>query len=268
MSHPGRPLLAARLSDEASKDGGSPGSGRQPGGRPKRTLIESACSACRRRKSRCDGLRPSCSRCQNLRTDCQYEAEEGESRWSALRRRNQVLEAERDQVRELLAFVQTRPEPEAMDIFQRMRQTHYDDVLILLRQIKENTMGMPPGMGPLPPQGTAAERLPPIQTILDVPGRGMTPVHPHLTHSHSLSSEDSRGSSVPDLIGGMPQHRPHLEPLEPSLLAQHQQHQQHQGHQHQQQHHMMPGPISYSSEESSNSIGSTSMDAPRPYHTP
>lgn len=199
-----------------------------------------------------------------MRTDCQYEAEEGESRWSALRRRNQVLEAERDQVRELLAFVQTRPEPEAMDIFQRMRQTHYDDVLLLLRQIKENTMGMPPGMGPPPPQGTAAERLPPINSILDVPGRGMTPVHPHLVHSHSLSSEDSRSSSVPDLVGGMPQHRPHLEPLEPSLHPQHQQHQQQQQQNH--QHHMMQGPISYSSEESSNSIGSTSMDAQKPYY--
>ncbi|KAK4503985.1 hypothetical protein PRZ48_004900 [Zasmidium cellare] len=56
----GRPLLAARTSSgDATKDGGntSPGGGRQPGGRPKRTLIESACSACRRRKSRCDGVR-------------------------------------------------------------------------------------------------------------------------------------------------------------------------------------------------------------------
>lgn len=56
MSGP-RPLLAAR-SSSGEKDGNgnaSPGSNRPPGaasGRPKRTLIESACSACRRRKSR------------------------------------------------------------------------------------------------------------------------------------------------------------------------------------------------------------------------
>lgn len=154
-----------------------------------------------------------------------------------------------------------------MDIFQRLRSTHYDDVFMLLRQIKENAMGMPPGMSALQAQGVAAERLPPIQAILDVPGRGITPVHPHLTQSHSLSSEDSRGSSGPDLAGGHPQHRPHLDTLEPSLHPQHQQH-QHQHGQQQQQHHMGTGPISYNSEESSASNGSTTMDAPRPYHTP
>ncbi|EME83268.1 uncharacterized protein MYCFIDRAFT_215244 [Pseudocercospora fijiensis CIRAD86] len=203
----------------------------------------------------CDGLRPACSRCQNLRTECQYEAEEGESRWSALRRRNQVLEQERDQVRELLAFVQARPEPEAQDIFQRIRTSNYDDVFALLRQIKEGVIGLPPhqAMGPLPPPATTGvDRLPPIQTILDVPTRGMTPNH--LSHSHSLSSEDSgRASSIPEIPNAQ---IPLYHAIEPSL----------RGHQH-------PTPFSahlpsLSSEESTGSVGSTSLDPSKPYQTP
>ncbi|KAI5367450.1 Putative zn(2)-C6 fungal-type DNA-binding domain-containing protein [Septoria linicola] len=293
MSGPGHsmPLLAARSSSgEASKDSNNSNNGnsaptgpsRPPGGRPKRTLIESACSACRRRKSRCDGVRPSCSRCQNLRTECQYEAEEGESRWSALRRRNQILEHERDQIRELLAFVQTRPESEAMDIFQRIRTSSYDDIFLLLRQIRDGPYGIQPNLqqhiahqGPTPPQAGAVidHRLPPIQAILDVSSRtGLNspghahhnglPTHVNLVHSHSLSSDDSRTSSVPEYTPGPP---PTLQPSLHQPLPQHAPHQS-----------THPPPLvgpkpSLSSEESTGSITSTtgySMDPSKPYQTP
>ena len=61
MSNPGRPLQAALTPlDDSSKGEDSltqssslrPGQQPNPGGRPKRTLIESACAACRKRKSR------------------------------------------------------------------------------------------------------------------------------------------------------------------------------------------------------------------------
>ncbi|CAK3750757.1 Hypothetical predicted protein [Lecanosticta acicola] len=223
-----RPLLAAR-SPSGDKDGAGGaslrGSNRPPGAssaRPKRTLIESACSACRRRKSR------------NLRTDCHYEAEEGESRWSALRRRNQILEAERDHVRELMYLVQTRPEAEALEIFQRIRQTSYDDLFLLLRRLKDSTGDAAIAVAPhVPglahPVSGPEQRLPPIQTILDPKARSHQP--PHLAHSQSLSSEDSRGSSVGNSAGmeiiSIPvshqqqqQHRQLLDTLEPSLRPQ------------------------------------------------
>lgn len=202
-----------------------------------------------------------------MRTDCHYEAEEGESRWSALRRRNQILEAERDQLRELMGFVQSRSEPEAMDLFQRIRGSTYDDLFFLLRQIKDGAMGIHPGMTPtaLPPPGSADQRLPPIQTILDAPSRGMTPVN--LPHGQSLSSEESRTSSTSG-PSGPHAHRILEPPIEP-LLQQHQQHQAHQAHQAPQVPHMIPAPpISYSSEESTGSMASISLDGPRPYHTP
>lgn len=289
MSQPGhsRPLLAARTSSaDASKDGASnsnnsnaPGPTRPPSGRPKRTLIESACSACRRRKSRCDGLRPSCSRCQNLRTECQYEAEEGESRWSALRRRNQLLEQERDHIRELLAFVQTRPEAEALDIFQRIRTSSYDDIFLLLRQVRDGAYGIQPNMQqhlpPGPPPGNAIDhRLPPIQAILEVSSRpgvnGPTHAHPnhaHLVHSHSMSSDESRGSSIPEYQQGGASHM--LSTMEPSP---------HQARHQTAPHHSTNTPPligpkpSLSSEESTGSVNSNTpgfgMDPSKPYQTP
>lgn len=203
--------------------------------------------------------RPTCSRCQNLRTECHYEAEEGESRWSALRRRNQILEAERDQLRELMGFVQSRSEPEAMDLFQRIRGSNYDDLFALLRQIRDGALGVPQNIAApnLPPPASGEQRLPPIQTILDgSSSRGMTPIN--LVHSHSLSSEESRNSSTSGPAGA--HHRVPLEPpIEPLL---------HQAHQ--PPPHMISAPSlpTYSSEESAGSVGSTSMDGPRPYHTP
>ena len=210
--------------------------------------------------------RPTCSRCQNLRTDCHYEAEEGESRWSALRRRNQILEAERDQLRELMAFVQKRPEPEAQDIFQRIRTSSYDDLFMLLRAIKDGAMNMqqlPATMTAMnvPSLPTAVsgvdQRLPPIHAILDHPRRTSPPAH--LVHNHSLSSEDSTGSvptelttntSTPVAGGGPPPaHRTPLNTLEPSL--------QHHAHGY-----MRGTPATLSSEESTSSVVSTALDVP------
>ncbi|TLD05636.1 hypothetical protein E2P81_ATG10456 [Venturia nashicola] len=92
-----------------------------PGGKSRRTLIESACTACQKRKSRCDGQRPTCSRCQALRTPCGYNAEEGESRWSALRRRNRTLERERDEARDVIAQIHSRSDSDAQQIFHQLR---------------------------------------------------------------------------------------------------------------------------------------------------
>lgn len=198
--------------------------------------------------------RPSCSRCQNLRTECQYEAEEGESRWSALRRRNQVLEQERDQLRELLNFVQTMPEPDAAEVFRHIRMSSYDDVFILLRQIKEGIPAIQPNLGSLPPPNTQGpeQRLPPIQAILGDTTRVMPPAH--LTQSHSLSSEDSRGSSISELAYPG-QH--HIVPAMEARL-------------HPRPHSRSIGPpgLSLSSEESAGSIGSATIDPTRPYASP
>ncbi|KAF2726255.1 hypothetical protein K431DRAFT_4979 [Polychaeton citri CBS 116435] len=158
----GRPLLAANSSssgDPTSSSSVSPNqSSRNPStatpsssssstataARPKRTLIESACGACRRRKSRCDGIRPACSRCIALKTDCAYQTEDGESRWSALKRKNTELsgkatelESERDELRELVSQLQARPEYEAQEILDRIRRcSQYHEVFDIVRDLR------------------------------------------------------------------------------------------------------------------------------------
>lgn len=169
-----------------------------------------------------------------------------------------------------MAFVQNRPEAEAQDIFQRIRNSNYDDVFMLLRAIKDGAMNMqqPPAtmttmnVPSLPTAGSGVDqRLPPIHAILDHPRRGSPPAH--LAHNHSLSSEDSTGSMPNELTtntttpvpgGGPPSsHRTPLNTLEPSL--------QHHSHGF-----MRGTPATLSSEESSSSVVSTSLDVPsKPY---
>lgn len=168
-----------------------------------------------------------------------------------------------------MAFVQNRPEAEAQDIFQRIRSSSYDDVFMLLRAIKDGAMNMqqpPSAMTAMNVPGlpTAAsgvdQRLPPIHAIFDHPRRPSPPAH--LVHNHSLSSEDSTGSMPSELATNMstpvpgagppPVHRAPLNTLEPSL-------QQHP-------HGYMRGtPATLSSEESTSSVLSTSLDGPPKY---
>ncbi|GAB1730658.1 hypothetical protein NU195Hw_Modified_258t2 [Hortaea werneckii] len=165
-------------------------------GKSKRTLIENACAACRRRKSRCDGHRPACSRCQTLQTSCEYEAEEGESRWSALRRRNKILETERAEMHELLTYLQSRPEVEAREIFNRIRSCGPEDVFNLLREIREQ------GIAPSPTAPPDCEhRLPSINSLFEVSGASVCAPQPALwppslplSYSSGSMSEQSRGS--------------------------------------------------------------------------
>ena len=73
--------------------------------------------------------RPRCSRCTTLQTRCLYDANEGESRWQALRRRNRVLESKQAEIRELLQHLRTCPESEALVTLKFIRTTTHEDVL-------------------------------------------------------------------------------------------------------------------------------------------
>ncbi|OQN95121.1 hypothetical protein B0A48_18863 [Cryoendolithus antarcticus] len=158
---------------------------------PKRRLIESACSACRKRKSKCDGVRPSCARCQALNTTCQYQVEAGESRWSALRRKNHDLERERDNYRILMSLIQSRPEAEAQEIYRHIRaNNHGGDVGALLHAIRE--VAITSGAALLTPVDAAPTtsfhrgnmavvNLPPLRSVVDVPPLGMVHAADFLT---------------------------------------------------------------------------------------
>jgi len=169
MSSSGRRLCAAPMANceylkvDAPSGQDASSNSNLPGDKPRRTLIESACAACRKRKSRCNGQRPSCTRCRTLKTECIYEAEEGESRWSALKRRSQCLEYECSNIRMLLDQLRSTSGPEALDLFHRIRNNGYEG---LLRQMQLAKEGKPsPDVWV---QGSSSDQqLPPISTVYD-----------------------------------------------------------------------------------------------------
>ncbi|KAM0724075.1 hypothetical protein Q7P37_000255 [Cladosporium fusiforme] len=152
------------------------------GGTSKRTLIESACAACQKRKSRCDGQRPACTRCKTLHTNCEYNAEEGESRWSALRRKNRILERERDEARELVSAIRSRPELEAQELHRRIRaDTHGDDIGALIYEVRV-AMNADASSRQQQDQhqvsfsqagsNAPAPQLPPLRSVINIPPAG------------------------------------------------------------------------------------------------
>nr|OQO27739.1 hypothetical protein B0A51_05531 [Rachicladosporium sp. CCFEE 5018] len=171
---------------------------------PKRQLIESACSACRKRKSKCDGVRPSCTRCQALNTNCQCQVEAGESRWSALRRKNHDLERERDNYRTLLSLIQSRPEAEAQEIYRHIRSNHHGgDIGALIQAVREASISKEPSpltrMESAPNPATtrgdmAMVNLPPLRSVVDIPPTGTVHLGDFLTLQQRKGSIMSAGS--------------------------------------------------------------------------
>lgn len=139
--------------------------------RSARRLIKSACGSCQRRKSKCDGQRPSCTRCLYLQSDCTYSAEQGESRWSALKRRCRSLEIERDAMDEVMKRIRNCSELEALTLFKRIRSTTlggwtaYEDIFSLLIAIRNENSQVASRSTTAAPS-TNDQRLPPISMIL------------------------------------------------------------------------------------------------------
>lgn len=156
---------------------------------------------------------PACSRCQALQTDCHYQAEEGESRWSALRRKTHTYEKERDDMRELLSLVQTRPEPEAQEIFRNIRaNTFGGDVGAFVRQIREGVLAaagaqMPPSSSMFTQPGAgatphSAHQLPPLRSVVDMPPTSNTMAPPTIMRHDSRTSAGSDASHGSRESGG------------------------------------------------------------------
>jgi len=102
--------------------------------KPKRAQVRAACVACQRGKAKCDGTRPSCNRCAKRGHVCEYDVEPDTSRSISMRRKNESLQSELDQLRTLLDYIRNRSEVESMEIYRRVR-TAADpmDVVELLR---------------------------------------------------------------------------------------------------------------------------------------
>ncbi|KAH8731934.1 hypothetical protein GQ44DRAFT_766978 [Phaeosphaeriaceae sp. PMI808] len=94
--------------------------------KPKRTVTLGACVACRKRKSKCDGNRPICTCCTQKDTNCLYELGPNEKPSQAMKRKNEEMQGELSNLRQLYDFLRLRPEQEAMEIFKRIRSNPPD----------------------------------------------------------------------------------------------------------------------------------------------
>jgi len=135
--------------------------------KPKRTVTLGACVACRRRKSKCDGLRPFCTCCTQKDTSCVYELGPNEKPSQAMKRKNEEMQGELFNLRQLYDFLRLQPEQEAMEI---------------LRRIRAN-----------PPEASPSQR---IQELADYVRHGESPVPEHHPFTTPPLSESDMGRSV------------------------------------------------------------------------
>lgn len=91
--------------------------------KPKRTVTLGACVACRKRKSKCDGRRPMCTCCGQKETECIYELGPNEKPSQAMKRKNEEMQGELTNLRQLYDFLRLRPEQEAMEVLRRIRDS-------------------------------------------------------------------------------------------------------------------------------------------------
>ncbi|KHO01502.1 Zn(2)-C6 fungal-type DNA-binding domain protein [Metarhizium album ARSEF 1941] len=104
-----------------------------------------ACERCRRKKAKCDGERPTCDRCLRNNTSCQYDADVGESRSSALKKKYGALEKETGQLRKevhelkrLYEYIGASSEDEAYRVFQHIRASGNNNPIDALRSFDRN----------------------------------------------------------------------------------------------------------------------------------
>ncbi|KAF6824173.1 Nitrogen assimilation transcription factor nirA 5 [Colletotrichum musicola] len=114
-----RPILPA----QPTSDGPRVPSGPQRPLKPPRQPVLVACLQCRKRKVKCTGTRPVCFRCSSQGLDCEWDTEPDTTRLKSLRRRNEELEKENEDLREFISFLYSRPRDEALEIFNWLRST-------------------------------------------------------------------------------------------------------------------------------------------------
>ncbi|KAK3899213.1 hypothetical protein C8A05DRAFT_46654 [Staphylotrichum tortipilum] len=156
------PASAASSASAAAAAGSSAntpaaGSGSDPGSpststagpprKKRRQTATAACGACRKRKSRCDGDRPTCSICRERGTPCEYDTKETETHTQALKRKYTELQTQKSVFEQVYEVLQTRPEKDAVEVFQRIRRgtdagsvlrhVNHGDILIQLALVPE-----------------------------------------------------------------------------------------------------------------------------------
>ncbi|KAH7051078.1 hypothetical protein B0J12DRAFT_77663 [Macrophomina phaseolina] len=85
-------------------------------------IINAACHACRRRKTKCDGERPSCSVCRKRDTECTFDTQDAEqTRAQASKLRIDRLTSALDEATRLLDYLRKAPDDKVAHIIARLR---------------------------------------------------------------------------------------------------------------------------------------------------
>ncbi|KAG5971395.1 hypothetical protein E4U56_006804 [Claviceps arundinis] len=103
-----------------------------------------ACDTCRRKKAKCDGRRPICDRCSRCGSHCNYDAEVGESRSAALKKKYRALvrnynrlAKEAHMLRRFYGHIRAAPEEQAFSVFQDIRASRSSRPLDVLESLDE-----------------------------------------------------------------------------------------------------------------------------------
>lgn len=145
-----------------------------------------------------------------------YEAEEGESRWAALRRRYYELEQEHARYQELFSLLITSSEADAMALFRSLRSGSLENPFSSLAPIHPSDAPPTPSTALRFSTTKSEHRLPPINSLLgnDVSMHGVSTPTMNLATSGSEDGLDP--SSAPD---GVPTYHPRstLTTIDPML---------------------------------------------------
>ncbi len=120
----------------------------------RRQAILVACEPCRKKKCKCDGKRPICGTCVARETDCIYDGEPDARRSVTLKRKNEALVEEVKRMRDLLELMRSKPQSEAVRIFQQVRSS--SDVESIYKVTKQSNTTDP--NSPLQKDGLKVEK--------------------------------------------------------------------------------------------------------------
>jgi hypothetical protein len=91
---------------------------------------------------KCNNEQPTCERCKVLDLPCEYAVGPADkSRKAALQKRLDLIEHERNDLRDLLDLIQTRPDDEAAEIFRRLRAER--SPIEILQSIRQASLLLP-----------------------------------------------------------------------------------------------------------------------------
>lgn len=140
--------------------------------KPKRSVTQGACVMCKKRKSKCDGNRPACACCIQKNSECVYELGPNEKPSQAMKRKNDEMQNELLDYRQLFDYLKLCPDHEANEMLRRIRTTSSDApqpqrIKTLLDSVRHSqASGLHP---PSLEEQTQYVTLPPIRLALDSP---------------------------------------------------------------------------------------------------